>query len=63
MSHEILKAGDKLQKGDEYNTCGAWREIPDFMVGDKIPDRKGTEWRRPIYANKPPEKKKGWFSL
>jgi len=64
MLYENLKAGDKLRQGDEYSTAaGAWKEVPNFMIGDKIPDSKSTQWRRLLPDNKPPEKKKGWFSL
>ncbi len=64
MANQDLNAGDKLQQGDEYSTSkGLWREIPPFMIGDKVPDSKSTQWRRLIPDNKPPEKKKSWFRL
>jgi len=60
-----LKDGNILEEGDEYSTtCGLWRTIPDFLVGDPIPiSDSDTHWRRrdKTTPNNVIEKKKGWF--
>jgi hypothetical protein len=58
-----LEAGEPLETGDEYSTNGIWRIIPEFMVGDRIPDCEKTSWRRPNkdYQTKAKIKHKRWF--
>jgi len=48
--YQHLQDGDKLEQGDEYSTTtGLWREIPDCLIGDKIPKSVSkTQWRRLI---------------
>ena len=59
-----LKAGDILQKGDEYSTMRIWRTVPDFMIGDVIPEgSNGTLWRRSEGNTKARKKKKHWWGL
>jgi len=55
-----LSPGDVLQNGDEYNTEHIWRPIPDFMIGDVIPDGNDTKWRRSAGAKS--SFKKHWWS-
>jgi len=61
--YTCLKEGEVLQAGDEYSTSGLWRIIPDFMVGDIIPEADNTGWRRPQKENKSKAKIKHrrWF--
>lgn len=55
-----LNNGEILKEGDEYSTSnGMWRFIPDFMVGNTIPD-SDTQWRR-AKKGKFIKKKKRWF--
>jgi len=65
LIYQYLQDGDKLEKGDEYSsTNGIWREIPDCLIGDKIPKAQSdTQWRRIINKNKITEAKKHWYSL
>ena len=60
----MLVAGEKLQAGDEYSTGNGWRQIPDFMVGDAIPDSPTTQWRREVSENQniQPPKKTSFFA-
>ena len=80
LIYQYLQDGDKLEQGDEYAaSTGIWREVPDFLIGDKIPkSQSDTQWRR-IISNKkphevkpvevqlpevtPPKAKKHWFSF
>lgn len=59
-----LEAGGKIQNGDEYSSNqGIWRTVPDFLVGDTIPE-SSTKWRRPIQGNESKRSiapKKKWF--
>jgi len=48
MNYQELHSGDILQKNDEYSAMyNVWRVIPEFMIGDVIPDCDSTHWRRP----------------
>ena len=61
MDYCPLQSGDILQKGDEYSTAkGVWRIVPEFMIGDHIPENtNGTKWRRPEGGAK---SKKHWWN-
>lgn len=52
MNYQDLKSEDILQHNDEYSAhTQAWKPIPDFMIGDKVPDCQNTRWRRPIVSH------------
>ena len=58
---EELQPGEMLRKGDEYSTMPSiWRAVPEFMIGDIIPENDQTQWRRQIVIPNEPHKKK-WF--
>lgn len=72
MNYLELKSEEVLQKNDEYSAHNqAWKSIPDFMIGSKVPDCTSTHWRRPIVSNSnrrtvvetKVEKKSFWKSL
>lgn len=62
VSYIDLKNGDTLKAGDEYSTGSNWRTIPDFMVGDTIPN-SATHWRREVIDIKNAPPKRRLFSL
>ena len=67
MQYMTLKSGNRIEKNDEYSTeNNVWREVPKFMIGDKIPD-SSTQWRRPIAkkvaSNNDNTKKKKWTDI
>ena len=52
MEYRDLKAGDILQKDDEYSVhYQGWKSIPDFMISNIIPDCPNTLWRRSVSNN------------
>jgi hypothetical protein len=80
LIYQYLQEGDKLEQGDEYSaSIGTWREVPDFLIGDKIPkSQSDTQWRRLVSDKKlpevkpaevqlpevnPPKAKKHWYSF
>lgn len=63
MQYMPLKSGNRIEKNDEYSTeNNVWREVPKFMIGDKIPD-SSTQWRRPITKVKKVANKKKWTDI
>ena len=64
--YRYLETGEKIQKGDEYNAnLGVWRVVPNFLIGDIVPDVPGstTQWRRYTQQKLIKKPKKKWFSF
>jgi len=62
IKYVVLKVGEILREGDEYNTHSDWRSVPDFLFGEKVTDGT-TQWRRPSKSSDSSTQKKRWFSF
>jgi hypothetical protein len=57
-----LNAGEKIQKFDEYKSNNdLWRDVPEFLIGDKVIESSHTKWRRKIINNE--VKKEKWYDF
>ena len=59
--YRYLNVGEKIRKGDEYNTnLGIWRIVPEFLIGDIILE-SSTQWRRYTQQKTINKPKKKWY--